>query len=329
VPDTLDPTKTRQVLELKHASPLLACRFDPTGQTLVTSAQDNGLQRWQLADGKKTDLPGHKSWVRALAFHPRTGTLFSGSYAGQVLAWTADAATPALSIDAHDGWVRAAAVSPDGTLLATCGNDLLVKLWSTADGKLVRELAGHQSHVYNVAFRPSGQALASADLHGVVREWDVAQGTLIRELDAGLLHKYDEVFRADIGGARAMAYSRDGGLLACAGITDVSNAFAGIGKPVVVLFDWRTGKRVQLLRPKEEFQGTAWGVAFHPAGFVVGVGAGNGGALWFWRPEEAKSFFTLPLPNNARDVDLHPDGKRLAVAFFDGVARVYDVTPPG
>jgi WD40 repeat protein len=68
-------------------------------------------------------------------------------------------------------------------------------------------------------------------------------------------------------------------------------------------------------------------VAFHPAGFVVGAAGGNGGILNFWNPEQAQAFVTLKLPNNARDLDLHPDGKRLAVPFFDGAVRVYDLSP--
>jgi WD40 repeat protein len=107
----------------------------------------------------------------------------------------------------------------------------------------------------------------------------------------------------------------------------VTNAFAGVGKPLIVLFDWKSGKCTQQLRPKEAFQGMVWGVAFHPTGLVVGAGGGNGGALWFWKPDQPQSFFTLKLPTNARDLDLHPDGKRLAVPFIDGAVRVYDMTP--
>jgi hypothetical protein len=33
------------------------------------------------------------------------------------------------------------------------------------------------------------------------------------------------------------------------------------------------------------------------------------------------------LPMNARDLDLHPDGQRLAVASSDGVLRLYGTTP--
>lgn len=326
----VDPTKTKQAQELKHTSPLFGCRFDPTGRFVFAGAQDNSVHRWELATGKRATLDGHKSWVRGLAFSDGGKTLWSAGYDGRVIAWdaAADNPTPRITLSAHDGWVRALVVSPDGKLLATCGNDNLVKLWSLPDGKPVRSLEGHTRHAYNVAFHPDGKSLVSGDLLGVLKQWDVATGKLMRDFDAGVLTKYDPTFVAQHGGIRSMAFRSDGGLLAVAGITDVSNAFAGIGKPLAVLFDWQTGKRAQLLRPKEEFQGTLWGVAWHPDGFLVGAGGGNGGAIWFWKPDAPQAFHTLKLPNNARDLDLHPDGTKLAVPFYDGVLRIYDMTEP-
>jgi WD40 repeat protein len=323
----IDPAQTHQVLQLKHASPLVGCRFDPCGEYVFAGAQDNAVVRWHLASSKPTVLAGHASWVRALAFATREKLLFSGDWAGRIIAWPTDAAAPSplWNLRAHRGWVRALAVSPDGKTLASCGNDNLVKLWSIPDGKVVRELVSHESHVYNVAFHPDGHSLVSADLKGIVKVWDLDKGVVAREMDAKILHKYDNGFGADIGGVRSMAIDREGTMLACAGITNVSNAFAGIGNPLVVLFDWKTGKQKQLLRPKVNFQGTAWGVVFHRQGFILGIGGGNGGVLWAWRPSEAQAFFTLKLPNNARDLALHPDGRRLAVPFFDGFVRVYDL----
>ena len=52
---------------------------------------------------------------------------------------------------------------------------------------------------------------------------------------------------------------------------------------------------------------------------------GSGGGLWFWNPDQATSFHTVTLPNNARELHLHPDGRRLAVPFFDGNVRIYDM----
>jgi WD40 repeat protein len=324
----LDPAQARQIQELKHDSPLIGCRFDATGAFVFASAQDNTIQRWDLKDSKKSALVGHKSWVRALACHPKESWLFSGGYDGKVIAWPLDAVEPKplWTIDAHKGWCRAVAVSPDGKLLATCGNDGAVKLWNCTDGKLVKDLGGHDSHVYNVGFHPEGKFLVSGDLKGLVKVWNLEAGKSERELDAKALAKYDETFRADIGGVRSLAFSADGSLLACSGITEVSNAFAGVGKPLVMLFDWADGKRKQLLVPKEPFQGTAWGVGFLPDGWIVGVAGGNGGVLLFWKADQAQAQVTVKLPNNARDLDITPDRTRCVVPFFDGVARVYDLT---
>jgi WD40 repeat protein len=332
-----DPTQTHVAQELKHTSPLLGCRIDPSGHFVFAGAQDNTLQRWELASGKRTALEGHKSWTRGLAFAARDKLLLSGDYNGRVLWWPvdADAPTPLRGVDAHDGWIRALAVSPDEKLLASCGNDRLVKLWNIADGTLVRELAGHENHVYNVAFHPSGEQLVSGDLKGVIKVWDAVRGTALRNLDASVLYKYDNTFKADHGGIRGMTFTAAGTLLACAGITNVSNAFAGIGNPLIVLFDWASGKLVQRLQPKEAFQGTMWNVVWHPADFWAGVGGGSGGALWFWKPEAEKpvaagsyQFISmLKLPNNGRDLSLHPDGFRLAVAHADGAVRICDMRP--
>jgi WD40 repeat protein len=324
----VNPAQTRMVQELRHDSPLLSCRFDPSGRFVFAGAQDSTVQRWELAGGRKTSLTGNRSWVRGMTFMPGPRKLITAAYDGRLTWWQLDAAAPEPEhvISAHRGWARAVAVSPDGRLVASCGNDHLVRLWSASDGSPVRDLEGHTCHVYNVAFHPDGRHLVSGDLRGVVKQWDHTRGTVVRTFDASVLHRYDTTFRADIGGVRSMAFSADGGLLACSGITDVTNAFAGIGKPVVVLFDWNTGARRHLLRPQANFQGTAWGVGFHSSGFIAGAGGGSGGALWFWRPDQPASFFTLALPNNARDLHLHPDGRRLAIAFFDGAVRIYEMS---
>lgn len=327
-PGPLDPVRTRLAQDLRHNSPLLSCRFDPSGRFVFAGAQDNTIQRWDLATGRKTSLTGHRSWVRALTFQGEW--LISADYNGKILYWRFDAETPTAerTIEAHRGWVRALAVSPDGRLLASCGNDNLVKLWSIADSSLGRSLEGHQHHVYNVAFHPGGEFVVSGDLHGILKQWNVARGTEVRTMDCSVIFRYDPTFRADHGGIRSMAFNAGGNLLACAGITNVTNAFAGVGNPAVVLFDWRTGNRTQVLRPQAAFQGTGWGVVFHPNDFVIGAGGGSGGQMWFWRTNQPASFHTVPLPSNARDLSLHPDGRRLAIPFYDGAVRIYDMAPP-
>ncbi len=359
----LDLAAARVEREFKHASPLVGCRFDPSGRYLFVTAQDNSVQRFDVVTGAKTSLVGHQSWARGLAFvspaSPQTtvterpagvmdaargalGTgaasrfpvspaapfaLVSADYHGKLIWWDGAAAvpTPVRTVEAHSGWCRAVAISPDARTLASCGNDALVKIWDAATGAPRRTLAGHSGHVYNVAFHPDGTRLVSADLHGNVKDWDVTTGACVRDMDAKVLHKYDPTFRADIGGARGMAVGPDG-RVACAGITNVSNAFAGVGNPLVVVFNWTNGQP-KSLKPKDAFQGTAWGVGFLSDGTVVAGGGGNGGRVWFWAGDAIESTHTVTLPALARDMAVHPAGDRVAVACATGSAFVYTLRP--
>ena len=60
-------------------------------------------------------------------------------------------------------------------------------------------------------------------------------------------------------------------------------------------------------------------------GMVLGTAGGNGGQLYFWTPDKPESVHNMVLPNNARDLDLHPDARRIAIPFFDGAVRLYDL----
>ena len=71
----IDPTKARVERELKHTSPLMGCRFDPSGCFLFATAQDFTIQRWELGTGKAVSFAGHTSWVRGLAWDKATKTL--------------------------------------------------------------------------------------------------------------------------------------------------------------------------------------------------------------------------------------------------------------
>lgn len=323
--NTANPTLTHVAKTLAHTSPLIACRFDPTGKFVFAAAEDRKFCRWDLASGAKIEFTGHDSWSRCLSFSTDGQTLVTGGYDGRLMWWpaAADAPAPTRTVEAHAGWIRALAVSPDGQLLATCGNDKLVKLWRMADGTLVRELPGHESHVYNVAFHPGGKDLVSGDLKANFFHWEIESGKNARKFHLPQLHKYDPSFMADHGGPHSMGFSKDGKLLGCGGITNVSNAFAGVGNPAIVLVDWQAAKETVTHLSKGNIQGVAWGLCVHPEGFTIGATGGPGGGhLLFWKLDQKDEFHSLNLGATARDLAIHPDGVQLATAHFDRQLRL-------
>lgn len=314
-----------------HESPLLACRLDPKGRFAVSSAEDGKLQRWNLADGKKTLFGGHESWVFSLAFSSDGETLYTGGGDGKLAWYPVAAETPTATrvVEAHQGWIRCLALSPDGSQIATGGNDRAVRIWSTATGEKLGEFVEHEVPVYSLLWHPSEPMLLSGDLRGVVKQWDLQQGKLARTFDAKPLHSYNAGQGVDFGGVRSMALSPDGKRLSCGGLHKAENPLGAVLDPLVLQFDWDSQ---QLLRQQvcEGLRGPLWRIQYLPDGTLIGVmGGASGGWLLFWKPDEEKSFHKFQLPALARDGDLSSDFLLVATSHSDKHLRITKLAPKG
>jgi hypothetical protein len=56
-------------------------------------------------------------------------------------------------------------------------------------------------------------------------------------------------------------------------ITNCTNAFAGIGNPALVVYDFETAAISKTHVAKEPVNGTVWGVRYHPNGYGLGYRA--------------------------------------------------------
>ena len=323
-----DPKQSHVAHQFKHSRPLVACCFDPKGRYVFTSSEDYSLQRWELPSGKKTNWAAHDSWVKDIAFLPDGETFITAGCDDKLIYWPTTAKTPKpiRTVEAHKGWIRSISVAKDGKTLATGGNDNLVKLWNAADGKLIRTFKGHQYDVYSTLIHPNGKYLLSGDQVGTVIQWEIATGKLLRKFDAkALLRSGTQGVR--YGGVRGLAVSPNGKNLACCGLHKASNPLGAVNEPIVLQFDWKSGKKVRS-HVTSKIKGIGWQVEYLQDGTLVCASGGSGGGyLLFWKPDKDKDYHKLKLPNTARDMSMHADGLQVATAHHDSTVRITKFTP--
>jgi WD40 repeat protein len=214
-------------------------------------------------------------------------------------------------------------VSPDGALLASGGNDRTVRLWETSTGSLVRELNGHRGHVYSLQFAPGGKTLFSGDLLGSIQEWDLGSGKAIGSFEAKPLHHYDGGQQVDFGGVRGLAITPDGRWVAGGGLHKATNPLGAVHEPIALVFDAKSRKLARTLLADGIAGGVIWQLRYLADGSLMAAcGGTSGGFLLFWKAGADKDYHRVTLPVSARDMDLHPDGLRVATAHHDSHLRI-------
>ena len=163
---------------------------------------------------------------------------------------------------------------------------------------------GPVAPVSAVAFSPDGKTLATAGYQEVLL-WDLANAKLLKRIGAGQMSD----------SARAMAFSKDGRLLAVA--EGVPN-----GPGAVRLFDKDSGQvALSFQEPKE----VVYALAFHPEGKLLAAGGGDA-AVYVWNLDEKKLVATLKEQGDwVLGVSFSANGKFLAAASADKTAQVWEV----
>jgi len=293
----LDISKSHVIHQWKTESPLLACRFSPTGLHCVSTTQDFQLQRWTIANGEKVPLIGHESWVHALTFSPTGDLLVSGGCEGRLIWWSIAEAGPKIirSVEAHQGWIRGVERSADGKLLVSVGNDRTIKLWDMQTGQNLASWPAHERHIYSAAFHPDGQHLVTADLMGKIHAWKLDDRSLVRTFDGSTL------------------YSPNKG----------QNPFGAVHEPLLLRFQWGDGA----LSKSHVCDGIPGGLLYRVCAIndsTVGAvsGGSSGGILLFFNSSQEKEIHRAGLPSLARDMDVHVGSGLVATAHYDQHLRI-------
>jgi WD40 repeat protein len=117
-------------------------------------------------------LPGHKSYVSAMALSPDGNVLASGGGDNLIRLWTIGTRTRSLSIHC-DSKITALAFDPTGKLLVGGDSSGFVCVWEVETGQLRGVVDKQKSAITSVGFTNDGQYLASSDRGRSVSVWRI------------------------------------------------------------------------------------------------------------------------------------------------------------
>ncbi len=330
-----DLTQRRPVRRLKHDGTVLTFAFSDDGRRIATGAHDRNARVWSLDDARLLLRTSHEDEVVAVALSPDGRVLASGSPDGALEVWDIEAKREVHRRAPHVPRVDALEYAPDGSLIAGM-SDGTIRVWGNSP-RLVT-LRGVDGMVARVQLAPGGRLVATTG-HDGLEVWDLAHRRRIRKfpkrtkfMGASVLDRESRtvffgehdgtVTRVDVAsgreiwshrvtsGARSMALSHDGAIL----------AVGGKGHEISLL-DARTGSELRVL------VGHRWmvdQVLFTPDDLRI---ASRGGDLRVFDVRSAKALLDhQAVPGTVERIALSPDGTRVLVASSRGGVRLLELS---
>ncbi len=303
--------------------------FSPRGDRVaaVTEGEPKGsgqLWIWDVATGREVASASVPDRPLSVSYSPRGDSVATGGWMGTVLLWDPDAGRVLRSFAGHSTPVRGLAFLPDGRRLAAGASDGRVILWDVDSGREQMQLdRGLRLPINGMAISHDGRLLAAAGGigAGAVSLWDLETAKPLQPASlpaggepvafapdqailaaratspAGSIGLVDldgdrAISNIPSGGARCVAFSPDGRMVAVGGDDEIVTVLeAGTGRSVTSYGGHRHrpdpfGEDFRNLMAdfglaERRVQNSVWSVAFSPDGTLL-ASSGQDGAVWLW-----------------------------------------------
>jgi WD40 repeat protein/serine/threonine protein kinase len=298
------PAEAPIVIKQKHQWSVLA--FDPAGQRLLAS--EAGLLR--LLDVRTGEAIGngmnHDSTVFSAGFSADGRWIVAGtggstkSNGGKVYLWNAEDRKLLFETHVPGGIVEQVTFRPDGRVFSVRTNEGAIHLRRAPNGEAIACPLIHAGALTSLAFSPDGTVLTTGGSNGQVRFWDAERG-----LPKGVILSHQSAVRWC-----GFAPTADGPLISVDGAVRIWNATEGLQRGPATI-------------------GTAdvFAQAFTGDGSRLLAGCSDG----FLRVRDAKSGRQLSQTvahstSPAYALAIHPNGRLVVTAGWDGFARIWDLS---
>ena len=242
--------------------------------------------------------------VSAVAFDETGRRVVSSSIDGTCQIWDLEGREEPVVFRGHRAGVYPVAFL-DERRAVSGGGDGAIRIWERATGKELRAFKTSAKLVWQLVVSPDHRTIYTSSSDGKIEVWDPDSG-------------FVRAFEGHLGTSGGVAISPSGRML-------VSGSNSG----TVQLWDTGTGREIGRL----PLDSPTWVVAVSPSGLLIATGSEDGVARLFdvTTRQEIRSLEPTSRAH-ARTTDKRvgcvafgPDGEKLLVSCFDGLARVWSV----
>ncbi len=299
-------------LPISADEPTLA--FNPGGQHLLTTANDEPARLWDIDSGQLLlELAHNTGWVTPI-FSPNGNLLIFRNGTTNLEVWELNQSDDGelsanyLHTLVHGNAIFYLAFNSDGTQFASASRDQTVKVWDPLTGELLVELPHGTDNVAGVVFSPDNTQVYSGDWNGSIRIWDI---TFAGAAESPPLFIKQE--------AHDIALSRDGNLLATSHLNGV-----------IALWNMHTGENLWSVEGHSDW---VLDIDISPDATLIATASSDGTAK-VWDAMSGEILLTFDKHGEGKvggvfsgvlEVAFSPDSNYLATAGADKRARLWDL----